>query len=531
MNLLIKTLFKRRQLQESKKSIHVVQDTAAMQIPLSMDLNENLQTLHAIYHNCSYVVFHDFLISRKTKALLIFIESLSDKEKIDEYVLAALIQNNPEAQDITKDNLQQIVPLANSKGINMLADVIEQVSLGNPVLLIDKEIQGIAFSLAKWEMRSIQEPNAEPVIKGPREGFTETLSVNMSLLLRKIKSPLFKMTSIKIGRYTQTHIMVAYIDGLADPTLIQEVMNRLERIELDGVLESGYIEEMIDDHLFSPFPMFLTTERPDSAAGQLLEGRAAILIDGTPSVIIVPTTLASLLQSPEDYYQRFIFATLIRWLRYMFVLVALFAPSVYIALLTYHQEMVPTTLLLTIAKSREEIPFPAFFEALLMEVTFEALREAGIRLPKQVGSAVSIVGALVIGQAATAAGLVSSPMVMVVAITGIASFMIPHYNAGISFRTLRFPIMILAGFLGLLGVTLGMIMIVIHLCTLRSFGVPYMSPFAPMKPKELKDALTRVPWSMMNTRPRLTGKWNKYRKPLGGKPGPDNGDDQDARKG
>jgi spore germination protein KA len=282
---------------------------------------------------------------------------------------------------------------------------------------------------------------------------------------------------------------------------------------------------MIEDNPFSPFPQLSTTERPDVASGALLEGRVLIMVEGSPFTLIAPTTLFALLQSPEDYYQRYMIGSVIRWLRYFFVGVALLAPSLYVAVVTYHQEMIPSNLLLTLVKSREEIPFPALVEALLMEITFEGLREAGVRLPKQVGAAVSIVGALVIGQAATAAGLVSSPMVMVVAITGIASFMIPQYSAGIALRLLRFPIMLLAGMLGLLGLMIGFIVIYVHLCSLRSFGVPYLSPIAPMKSRDMKDVLMRAPHWMMRTRPSLNGEINKYRQPAGQRPKSSEGDE------
>ena len=259
------------------------------------------------------------------------------------------------------------------------------------------------------------------------------------------------------------------------------MMNRLKRIEIDGILESGYIEEMIEDNPYSPFPQIMTTERPDIACSNLLEGRAVILVEGTPFSLIAPISFFSLIQSHEDYYQRFMIGTIIRWLRYLFLGVSLLFPSLYVAILTFHQEMVPAQLLLSMAASREAVPFPAIVEALLMEIAFEALREAGVRLPKQIGSAVSIVGALVIGQAAVQAGLVSAPMVIIVAITGISSFMIPRYVAGIAIRMLRFPIMLLAATLGLLGIMMAIIAIAIHLCTLRSFGVPYLAPLAPLK--------------------------------------------------
>ena len=321
---------------------------------------------------------------------------------------------------------------------------------------------------------------------------------------------------------------MAYIEGFADSTLVDEVTNRLKRIKIDGILESGYIEEMIQDYPFSPFPQVLTTERPDVAAACLLEGRVIILIDGTPITLIAPCTFASLLQAPEDYYNPFYISTFIRWLRYIFFFIALLAPSAYVAILTFHQEMVPTSLLLTIAESREQIPFPALVEAFIMEITFEALREAGVRLPKQVGAAVSIVGALVIGQAATAAGLVSSPMVMVVAITGIASFLVPRYATGISIRILRFPIMILSGMLGLLGVMLGITAIVAHMCTLKSFGVPYLNSTAPLKIRNLKDVLVRAPWWAMDTRPEFFSKdtSNQRRESGNQMPGPSKGGDE-----
>jgi len=241
--------------------------------------------------------------------------------------------------------------------------------------------------------------------------------------------------------------------------------------------------------------------------------------------LIAPISFFSLLQSHEDYYQRFMIGTIIRWLRYLFLGVSLLFPSLYVAILTFHHEMVPAQLLLSMAASREAVPFPAIVEALLMEIAFEALREAGIRLPKQIGSAVSIVGALVIGQAAVQAGLVSAPMVIVVAITGISSFMIPRYAAGIAIRMLRFPIMLLASTLGLLGVMLAIISIVIHLCTLRSFGVPYLAPLAPLKVRELKDVLWRSPLWMMDTRPHLTGESNLYRQSRGQAPSPKKGGD------
>lgn len=489
---------------------------------LQNHFDQNVETFRSIYHNCSDVVFRSFLFLGTRKAMIIYIEGLTDIEGIENFILIPFMQESSEKTNTINELLEKKLPVSKVKRLNLIADCVESISSGNPVLLIDGEEEGYSLGLAKWEKRSIEEPVAEGGIRGPREGFNETLGVGTALIRRIIKSPALKMQSMKIGRYTSTNIVVAYIEGIADPSLIDEINKRLKRIDIDGVLESAYIEELIEDNPYSPFPQIMTTERPDIACGNLLEGRAVILVEGTPFSLIAPITFFSLLQSQEDYYGRFIVSTIIRWLRYLFLGLSLLLPSVYIAVLTFHQEMVPSQLLLSMASSRETVPFPAIVEVLLMEISFEALREAGIRLPKQIGSAVSIVGALVIGQAAVQAGIVSAPMVIVVALTGIASFMIPRYNVGIAIRFLRFPIMLLAACLGLLGIMMGVIAIAIHLCTLRSFGEPYLAPLAPLKRRDLKDVLWRSPLWMMDTRPHLTGESNMKRQSSGLEPGVNN---------
>ncbi|RBW70094.1 spore germination protein [Bacillus taeanensis] len=506
-----------------KKHINHDQHSEKQQDLLSMDLAENLQILSSSYKDCSDVIFRPFLIGGQLKAQLIYIEGLSNIQEIDANVLSPLMRETEVEESYLRKWTKEKVSVSRVKEVKTFTECIEHISIGNPVILVERENQGVALGLAQWEKRSVEEPTSESVVKGPREGFTETLGVNTALIRRRLRSSKLKMKSMKIGRYTQTEIIIAYIEGIADQTLIEEVENRLQKIEVDGILDSGYIEEMIEDNPYSPFPQIMSTERPDTSAASLLEGRVVILVDGSPFGLIAPTTLYSLLQSSEDYYQRFMLSTAIRWLRYLFVVFSLLLPSVYVAVLSYHQEMVPTKLILSMAASREAVPFPALVEALIMEVIFEALREAGIRLPKQIGAAVSIVGALVIGQAAIQAGIVSAPMVMVVALTGIASFTIPRYNFGASIRLLRFPMIFLAGALGILGVMLGLLIILTHLCTLRSFGVPYLSPLAPMKGKDMKDVLIRAPWWMLNTRPHLTGEYNQYRQAPNQKPGSKHG--------
>ncbi len=269
-------------------------------------------------------------------------------------------------------------------------------------------------------------------------------------------------------------------------------------------MESENIEELIQDETNTAFPTLLNTERPDMTAANLLEGRIAIFVDGTPFVLIAPVTFFTFFQTSEDYYQRFEVATAIRFLRYIAFIISLFGPSIYIAAITFHQEMIPTALLLSLASQREAVPFPAFIEALIMEFTFEILREAGVRMPRAIGQAVSIVGALVLGQAAVEAGIVSSAMVIVVALTGICSFTMPMFNMAFSIRLLRFIMMASAAVLGFYGIALLSLMIIGHLCGLRSFGVPYMTPFAPFVSDDQKDTLFRLPLNMFYSRPEFT---------------------------
>ncbi|MFH5183599.1 spore germination protein [Paenibacillus sp. TAB 01] len=513
MKLLSLIRFLRKPLKTTKtEHLDRTQQPAAKQSRQIMysDLQQNLDKLRSIYSNCSDIIIRSFVIGGHTQAIMMYIEGLADSESIEEHLFVPLIEGEAgDGQDLAY--LKKRITLAQIMEFNTFEQCVEFLSNGYPILIVDKITQGLAFGLSKWEKRAIEEPSAEAGIRGPREGFTETLRVNTSQIRRIIKSPHLKMESITIGEYTQTRTVIAYIDGLADLTVVDEIKKRLQEVQIDGILESGYIEELIRDHPFSPFPLMLNTERPDVACSNLLEGRVAVLTEGTPFVLVAPITLFSLMQTQEDYYQGYWYGTMTRLLRYCFTLISLLLPSFYVAVLTFHQEMIPGSLLVSMASSREEIPFPALVEVIIMEVFFEALREAGIRLPKQIGAAVSIVGALVIGQAAVQAGLISAPMVIVVALGGISSFMIPRYVAGIAIRMLRFPLMMLAGTLGLAGIMMGLILIVLHLCKLRSFGVPYLASITNPQLKELKDVLFRSPWWMMNTRPRLTGGYNKYR--------------------
>jgi hypothetical protein len=489
-----------------------------LEVPLSSDVNENRKVLEDLFSDCYDVIIRSFHIGNQIQAVLIYIKSLTNTEEVNDNVLNPLMTKNisslPEFEQAV-----EILPVASTEKLMTVADCVEHLSNGETVVLIDGMTQAVGVGMTNRKTRGILEPDAEPAIRGAKDGFIESVDTNVSLLRSRIRSPRLKLEKLTLGRYTNTPVVIAYIEGVVDPGVLEEVRRRLGRIDIDGILESGYIEELIEDHPLSPFPQVQMTERVDITAASLLEGRVAILTDGTPSVLVVPLTLPTLLQAAEDYYTRSIASTAFRWLRYFLYFVSLTLPAFYVATITFHPEAVPTDQLVSFAGARERIPIPALVEALVMETAFEALREAGLRLPKVVGPAVSIVGALVIGEAAVSAGLISAPKVIVVAVTAIASFAIPRYYAGLSFRLLRFPLLILGGTLGILGLIMGLIAIVVHLSTLRSFGVPYLSPLAPLHAGDLKDVLARVPQWMMDKRPAMLNTPNKRRQSDNLKPG------------
>nr|WP_260986752.1 spore germination protein [Paenibacillus terrae] len=374
---------------------------------------------------------------------------------------------------------------------------------GDTILFIDRIGIAVIASTKGGERRSVSEPESQTVIRGPREGFTESIRTNTALLRRKIKSPNLWLEEMQLGRVTQTDVGIMYIHGIVDEKNVDEVRKRLSVIDIDGVLESGYIEELIENTNKTIFPTIYHSERPDVIAASLLEGRIAILVDGTPFVLLLPTTFNMFFQASEDYYNRFDVGSLIRILRFSSFLIGLLLPSFYVAIIGFHQEMIPTSWLLKLAVQREGVPFPAFVEAFIMETVFEILREAGVRMPRSVGNTISIVGGLVLGQAAVEAGIVSPVVVIVVSLTAIASFVSPAYNIGIAARMLRFIMLIAASLFGIYGIACTLLMMVLHLCSLKSLNVPYMTPYSPIILSELKDSMIRAPLDNMKKRPKL----------------------------
>ncbi|WP_036719081.1 spore germination protein [Paenibacillus harenae] len=489
--------------------------------PLKDKLEDNLNKIRNELGGSDDIIIREigFGKDRIAHAAVIYTDGLADTKLITDFILDSQTQGN-HAEEIDhatdEDNLLDALKslalnLGDHKEITDFAGLYSNLLSGNTVLLLDGFARGIAAGTQGWKGRSVSEPVAQSVVRGPQEGFTETLRTNTSMVRRKIKDPNLWLETMQIGKVTKTDVAIMYIKGIVNDKIVEEVRARLGRIDIDGILESGYIEELIQDEAYSPFPTVSNTERPDSVAAELLEGRVAILVDGTPFVLIVPTLFISFFQTAEDYYQRADISTLLRIIRFISLFIAMVGPALYIAITTFHQELLPTQLLISLAAQREGVPFPAFIEALMMEVTFEVLREAGIRMPRPIGQAVSIVGTLVIGQAAVEAGIVSASMVIVVSITAISSFVITGYSMAISIRMIRFVIMGLAAAFGIFGIVVAMIALVLHLCSLRSFGIPFMSPFAPFIPADHKDTIFRFPHWAQSTRPRLINQKNTTR--------------------
>ena len=488
---------------------------------LSPVLQDNREKLRILLAGCSDVVMRDFMLASHppTPGLLLYFDGLVDKEQVALHLLQPLLteQNtgdssgNLSPDEMLKRVQYRILSISEVKTLSNIEELLHHISSGDTVLLIDGCSSGLVAGTRSWQSRAIQTPENEITIYGPKEGLSETLRFNTALLRRRIKSTNFKIENMVIGQLSKTDVALFYIEHIAPRPMVEELKKRLQAIDIDAVLDPRYLVEFVADEKRSIFTQEQYTEKPDRLCGYLLEGRIAVMVDGSPMALIVPVSFLEYLISPEDYYINYIAASLFRLLRLGAFAIALLLPSLYVAVITYHHEMVPTPLLLTLAATRQGVPFPAFVEALLLDLTFELLREAGLRLPRAVGPAVSIVGALIIGDAAVRAGLVSTPMVVIIAATGIASFASPSYNAGIIIRIARFAFLIASGLLGFLGIMIALILLFVRMASLSSLGLPYLAPVAPFNWQQLGDILIRRPWFNTKKRPYLEGMENQWR--------------------
>lgn len=490
---------------------------------LSNKIDDKMNLFKEIFNGAEDVIFRDVQLGKETEIRIgiIFIDGLVNGDFISEYIIQALlIKEDVISQAAKKGRLElygtitkEALAASEVKDSKELDTMVKAVLSGDTLILIDNEEKGVIVSTRQYPNRSVDEPKTETVVRGPRDGFTESFKMNTSLIRRRIKDTELKLKIHSIGRRSKTSVGVMYIDDIVNTELLEEVNKRLESIDIDAVLDSSTLEYLIEDNYLTVFPQMENTERPDAAVASIYEGRIAIVVDNSPFVLLVPATMGTLLQSSEDYYTRWTEASAIRLLRIIAVFLSLLAPSLYIAITAYHPGLLPTRLIYFLAASRVNVPFPAVVEATLMELTMELLREGGTRMAGPIGSTVGIVGGLIIGQAAVEAGVVSPLMIIIVAITSISSFAIPTYEISAAFRICRFAFIAMAAVLGLYGIMLGLIFLASHLSNLSSFGISFTSPYsgAGSNQKDYKDTVIKAPLQFLDLRPLFTFPKDKRR--------------------
>jgi spore germination protein KA len=463
---------------------------------ISTKLKENLSEIKSVLGKSNDIVIREFIIGKneRIEAFIIYIDGLSDDDTVNSIILKSLMIDvriadlklstgkNIDWFDIIK---RQCLAFGEIDELSNIDKVYESVLAGETVLLIDSCNKAISVDSKKWAQRGIEEPTTQNVIKGPKEGFTETLRTNTALIRRRVKNRNLIFKDYKLGEQSQTDVSLVYVEGIADDNVLSLVKNKIQNLNIEFVVGSAIIEDYLQGDKVSPFPIIYSSERPDFVATALMRGKIAILVDGTPFASILPAVFTNFFQTTEELYVRNYTGSFLMIIRFISYIIALLTPGVYCAVLTFHQEMLPTALYISIAAQRQRVPFPIAFEAFILELIFDILREAAVRMPRAVGPTISIVGALILGQASIEAGIFSPILIIVVAITAIATYVCPSYIMANASRLLRYAMLALGTMLGLPGLISGIIIIIFYLCSINSFGVPYMEPFVPktMAPK------------------------------------------------
>ncbi len=476
---------------------------------ISGSLADNEAYLRQEFTDISDIVFRHFYAG-EVKILAVWFDGLINI-RVSQDIFRALMLEIPDEQlsEAPKGKRTGIInlrllPFYETRQVTDLAEIKRWILLSKLILLVDGCPSGLMVDAEERPQRSVAEPTVEPTVLGPHEGFVENLRVNTALIRGRLGDAMLKSEDYIIGRRTNTPVTLMYVKDIANPLIVEEARRRIGRIDTDGILDSAYIKEMIQDRVFTLFPLMKSTERPDIVVADLLEGRFALVVDGSPQVLTAPSLFIEFLQACDDYYINPMVAWFVRALRYLAIFIATNLAGIYVALITFHQEMIPVPLVFTIAGTREMVPFPAYFDALFLLIVFELLWESSIRLPRIVGAAINIVGALILGEAAVQSGLVSPTLVIVIAISAVANFALGSgYDLALAVRVIRLTILTAGGVLGFYGIALVSLFFLLHMAGLRSFGVPYFEPLAPMILREMKDTVYRTPRWDFNARPAL----------------------------
>ena len=453
------------------------------------NINESLDFLKSKYNtllstDIKIREFNMFALNKTYKCFIIYIDGLVDSISINNFILEPLMSEKHRYSKTFGGTLSEyidycLLPQNSVEKVQEFKDVFSGINMGDCLLFIDTLNVAFDIDVKKFQQRSISVPENESVIKGPQEGYVENIRTNTSLLRRIINNENLVIETIPVGKISQTKCGVCYMQNIANGDLVAEVKYRLNNLNIDSLLSTGELEQLIEDDEGFGIPQVLSTERPDKCAKYLMQGRVVVLVNGNPYALIMPATIEDFLFSPEDSNLRPLFANFLRGIRILAALTTLLLPGVYMAITSFHQELLPTELLFSILSARENVPFPIILELLLMEISFELIREASLRVPSLIGSSIGIVGALILGDAAVNAGIVSPTLIIIVAITGIASFAIPDFSFGFHIRVFRFWFIALGFTAGFLGVGVGLFIYITMLCSLKSFGVPYTTPIVP----------------------------------------------------
>lgn len=484
------------------------------------DLTEMKRRLEELFHlpQNKDIVIREFFVGLHppVPALAVFTDGLAGGDSVHHFVLQPLMRlvqlDEPGDEPLAQLVAKRLVPGSQTELIEGVKDVVYHVLAGDTVVFLDGSPLAVAVDTKGWSERSVGEPKAELTVIGPQDAFNENMRTNTALIRRRLHTPDLITEIMRMGDLSNNDVAMMFIHGITNPKLVAEVRRRLKAIKTDVLHSTGELQQFVEDSPTTLLSTAIRTERPDRAAAFLSEGSVVLIVNTTPFAYIVPVTLWAMIQSPEDGYLRWPYGTFLRWMRFAALFVTLLVPAMYVAVTNYHPEMIPTDLLLAIAAARERVPFPVVFEVLLMEGSFELIREAGIRVPSIIGPTLGIVGALILGQAAVAASIVSPILVIIVAITGLSSFAIPNYGLSMAIRLLRFVYIFLAATTGFFGIAIGLAFLVIHFVSVRSFGVPFLSPVAPNRPGSA-DLMSRRPAFNQEWRPLFLRPANRRRQP------------------
>lgn len=483
---------------------------------VSANLRENEKYLRSRLENCSDILIRPMRLGDKHKVdcLMVYIEVAVSNMMLDDSALGKMINH---FWEISPEDIQEFVRhnslgIADVKKLENLDESIDAMLAGNAVFFIDGYDKAMKISSKGYPSTGVMEAESEKVLRGSREGFSDSVKSNSALVRKRLRDTRLKVEEYKIGVRSHTLTQVLYMDDLVHEGLLEEVKERLEEFQIDGILDSGMLEQLTEDVWYSPFPQYQTTERPDRAVQEILKGKVVILCDNSPEALILPGNFSSFMESSEDWYHRFEMASFLRILRYLAVIMATVLPGLYLAVIRFHTQILPSALILSFAEAREGVPFSSVVELIFLELAFELIREAGVRVPGSLGNAIGIVGGLVIGQAAVEANLVSPIVVMIVALTALGSMTVPNEEFAAAFRLVKYGFLILGGYLGIYGIVLGVYLVIGHLAGLISFGIPYLVPFIKKEQKGSRgEGVLRVPLRKRVLRPLYAREEQKIR--------------------